>query len=86
MIVEANIDTAGIITQDKVFCLNINEAVKYKQYMKDSHWSWLLRDKGKENGYIATYEHDGPYLWGVYASYEIGIRPAIYISTSYFTK
>lgn len=86
LIVEANIDTAGVLTQDKVFCLSINEAVKYKQYMKDSYWPWLLRDKGKQNGYIATYEHDGPYLWGVYASYEINIKPAMYISTSYFTK
>lgn len=86
LIVEANIETAGILTQDKVFCLSIDEAVKYKQHMKDSYWPWLLRDKGKENGYIATYEHDGPYLWGVYASYEINIKPAMYISTSYFTK
>lgn len=86
LIVEANIETAGVLTQDKVFCLSINEATKYKQYMKDSYWPWLLRDKGKQNEYIATYEHDGPYLWGVYTSYEIGIRPAMYISTSYFTK
>ena len=86
LIVEANIDTAGVLTQDKVFCLSINEAVKYKEYMKDSYWPWLLRDKGKQNGYIATYEHDGPYLWGVYTSYEINIKPAMYISTSYFTK
>lgn len=86
LIVEANIDTAGVLTQDKVFCLSINEATKYKQYMKVSYWPWLLRDKGKENGYAATYEHDGPYLWGVYTSYEINIKPAMYISTSYFIK
>lgn len=86
LIVEANIDTAGVLTQDKVFCLSINEVVKYKQYMEDSYRPWLLRDKGKQNGFIATYEHDGPYLWGVYASYEINIKPAMYISTNYFTK
>lgn len=86
LIVEANINTAGIMTQDKVFCLSINEAEKYKQHMKDSYWPWLLRDKGKEKGYITTYEHDGPYLWGVYASYEISVRPAMYISARYFTK
>ena len=48
--------------------------------------AWLLRDKGKENGYIATYEHDGPYLWGVGANDKRGIRPALYISKRYFTN
>ena len=86
LIVETNIDTAGVLTRDKVFCLSINEATKYKQYMKDSYWPWLLRDKAKGGGCIATYEHGGPYLWGVYASCEINIKPAMYISTSYFIK
>ena len=56
--------------------------------MKDSYRPWLLRDKAKGGGCIAiaTYEHGGPYLWGVYASYEINIKPAMYISTSYFIK
>ena len=64
----------------------------YKKYMKDSYKPWLLRDKGKENGCIATYEHDGPYLWGVGANDKRGIRPAlyiyiyIYISKRYFTN
>lgn len=86
LIFQVNIETAGIITQDKVFCLSINEANKYKKYMKDSYKPWLLRDKGKENGYIATYEHDGPYLWGVGANNKRGIRPALYISKRYFTN
>ena len=86
LIFQTSIETVGIITQDKVFCLSINEANKYKQYMKDSYKPWLLRDKGKENGYIAIYEHDGPYLWGVGANDKRGIRPAIYISKRYFTN
>ena len=86
LIFEANIETAGVLTRDKVFCLSIEETVKYKQQMKDSYRPWLLRDKGNENGYIATYEHDGPYLRGVSANYIIDIRPAMYISSNYFIK
>lgn len=85
-IFQANIETTGVITQDKVFCLNITEACKYKSIMKESFKPWLLRDKGKTEGCIATYEHEGPYLWGVSVNDKIGIRPAMYILTSYFAK
>ena len=54
--------------------------------MKDSYKPWLLRDKGKENGCIATYEHDGPYLWGVGANDKRGIRPALYIYIYIYIK
>lgn len=85
-LIQANIETAGVITQDKLFCLSIDEAKKYKDLMKGMYKPWLLRDEGTKRGFIATYEHEGPYLWGVHTNYKTGIRPAMYISTSYFSN
>lgn len=83
-IFQACIETAGIITEDKVFCLSINEVNKYKKNMKESFRPWLLRDKGIKESCVATYEHDGPYLRGVFVDEKTGIRPAMYILTKYF--
>lgn len=83
-IFQANIETAGVITEDKVFCLNIAEAIKYKSNMKESFKPWLLRDKGLKDSCVATYEHEGPYLKGVFVDEKTGIRPAMYILTKFF--
>ena len=47
---------------------------------------WLLRDKGIGNGNIATYAHGEEHLQSKNASCSTSIRPAMYISTSYFDK
>lgn len=64
--------------------MSINEVNKYKKNMKESFRPWLLRDKGIKESCVATYEHDGPYLRGVFVDEKTGIRPAMYILTKYF--
>ena len=78
-LVQTEIATAGETTQDRIFCLSVIEAEEYKEFMKSSYQPWWLRDKGREQGTVVTYEHKKPYESGVPVTREMFIRPAMYI-------
>lgn len=87
LIRQVDVKTADVVTTDRVFCLSIEETNKYKRDFDNfDEEPWLLRDKGIGNGNIATYAHGEEHLQSKNASCCTSIRPAMYISTSYFTK
>ena len=87
LIIQEQVNTADVITFDKIFCLSIAEVEKYKQVIDNlDKKPWLLRDKGIGSGNIATYANDEVCLQGKNASCSTSIRPAMYISTYYLDK
>lgn len=85
LIRQVDVKTADVVTTDRVFCLSIEETNRYKQDFDNlDEEPWLLRDKGIGNGNIATYAHGEEHLQSKNASCSTSIRPAMYISTSYF--
>ena len=86
LLFNATIETDGVLTQDKMFCLNIDESLKYGVNIKDTYYKWLLRNKGKDVGSVAIYEHGIPDINGISIEEKAVIRPAMYISTNYFTR
>lgn len=85
LIKQVDVKTADIITRDSVFCLSIADVNKYEHVIDNlDKEQWLLRDKGIGSGNIATYANDEVCLQGKNASCITSIRPAMYISTSYF--
>lgn len=86
LLFNAIIETDGVYTQDKMFCLSIEETRKYGAYIKDSYYKWLLRNKGKTRGTVVTYERGIYNINNINIEERAVVRPAMYISTSYFTK
>ena len=86
LLFDATIETDGVLTQDKMFCLNIDESLKYGVNIKDTYYKWLLRNKGKDVGSVAIYEHGIPDINGISIEEKAVIRPVMYISTNYFTR
>lgn len=72
-----------IETDDKVFCLSILDMNKYKKLFSNSG-TWLLRDKGFNDGYVATYTNGQVDIWGVVVDYETNIKPCINVAIEYF--
>jgi len=72
-------------TQDRVFCLSVEEVSKYKdivENMSDYYSQFLLRDSDDKHGQIfvkTIQDRASINNWGVYASYKCKYKPAMWV-------